>query len=59
MSARLPFTQAALRRAIVAAKQAGAAEVELRMPGAATIVIRILSPTNPEIDLAGNSEIIL
>ena len=42
------FTQADVARAIRAAKQAGAAEVEVRASGEATILIRLASSTAPE-----------
>lgn len=42
------ITQADVARAIRAAKQAGAAEVELRVGGSSTIIIRISPSTAPE-----------
>lgn len=53
------ITQADVARAIRAAKQAGAAEVELRVAGQATIVIRIGSSTTSESALAEAGEIVL
>jgi hypothetical protein len=53
------ITQADVARAIRAAKQAGAAEVELRITGQATILIRIASSTAPETPLAQPGEIVL
>ena len=52
------ITQADVARTIRAAKQAGAAEVEIRL-GAATIVIRIASSTGAETDLEPQREIVL
>lgn len=42
------FTQADVARAIRAAKQAGAAEVEVRASGHTTILIRLSPSTAPE-----------
>jgi|SoimicmetaTmtLAB_FD_contig_41_2874978_length_605_multi_1_in_0_out_0_2 hypothetical protein len=52
------ITQADFARAIRAAKQAGASEVEVRF-GAASIVVRIASSTGPEKTLEPVQEIIL
>jgi hypothetical protein len=54
------ITQADVARAIRAAKQAGASEVEVRVVGGqATIVIRIAPSTAPETSLAEPVEIVL
>jgi hypothetical protein len=54
------ITQADVARAIRAAKQAGAAEVEVRVAGQATILIRIASSTTSETTpLAQSGEIVL
>jgi hypothetical protein len=53
------ITQADVARAIRAAKQAGASEVEVRVGGQATIVIRIAPSTAPETSLAEPVEIVL
>jgi hypothetical protein len=57
---RATITQADIARAIRAAKQAGAAEIEVRV-GAATILVRIApSPsTGPETALEPVKEIVL
>jgi hypothetical protein len=52
------ITQADVARAIRAAKQAGAAEVELRVAGG-TMLIRIASSTAAETPLAQSGEIVL
>ena len=52
------ITQADIARAIRAAKQAGAAEVELTI-GSEKITIRIQSSTATEITLADTKEIVL
>lgn len=51
-------TQADIARAIRAAKQAGAAEVEVRL-GGATIFIRIAPSTDPDKPIAEPREIVL
>lgn len=53
------ITQADVARAIRAAKQAGAAEVEVRVPGQATMIIRLSPSTSPEKDLEPKREIVL
>jgi DNA-binding XRE family transcriptional regulator len=53
------ITQADVARAIRAAKQAGASEVEVRVGGQATIVIRIAPSTAQETSLAELVEIVL
>jgi hypothetical protein len=53
------ITQADVARAIRAAKQAGAAEVEIRTPGASTIVIRIASSTSDATALEPAGDIVL
>ncbi len=57
---RLPalLTQADIARAIRAAKQAGAAEVEVRV-GNASIVVRITPSTRQETTLEPSGEIVL
>jgi hypothetical protein len=52
------LTQADITRAIRAAKQAGAAEVEVRL-GAATILVRITPSTSTEKPIEGTREIVL
>jgi hypothetical protein len=55
-----PVTQADLARAIRAAKQSGAAEVEVRIGDRSVIVIRISSSTGTEAPgLEQSTEIIL
>ena len=59
MSGRLAnITQADIARAIRAAKQTGAAEVEVRI-GTASVVIRIEPSTTPETALAKLEQISL
>lgn len=53
------ITQADVARAIRAAKQAGAAEVEVRVGGQSTILIRIASSTAREKALEPEGEIVL
>ncbi len=53
------FTQADVARAIRAAKQAGAAEVEVRASGQATILIRLSPSTAPDQEPAPKGEIVL
>jgi hypothetical protein len=53
------FTQADVARAIRAARQAGAAEVELRVGDDATIVIRLAKSTGDETALAPAGEVVL
>jgi hypothetical protein len=53
------LTQADIARAIRAAKQAGAAEVEVRVGEQARIIIRIVSSTGDAMDLDGSREIVL
>jgi hypothetical protein len=52
------ITQADIARAIRAAKQAGAAEVEVRI-GVATILVRIAPSTAPEKHIEEDREIVL
>jgi hypothetical protein len=52
-------TQADIARAIRAARQAGAAEVEVRVGEQARIIIRIVSSTGAALDLDGSREIVL
>ena len=52
-------TQADLARAIRAAKQAGAGEVEVRIEGRAAIIIRIEPSTGEKIALEEPGEIVL
>jgi hypothetical protein len=52
------ITQADIARAIRAAKQAGAAEVEVRI-GVATILVRIAPSTAPEKPIEEDREIVL
>jgi hypothetical protein len=52
-------TQADIARAIRAARQAGAAEVEVRVGEQARIIIRIVSSTGDALDLDGSREIVL
>jgi hypothetical protein len=53
------ITQADIARAIRAAKQAGATEVEVRIGDQSTIVIRISSTGTAALDLERSAEIIL
>jgi hypothetical protein len=53
------ITQADVARAIRAAKQTGAAEVEVRISGQTSIVIRIAPSTAQEIALENSEEIVL
>jgi hypothetical protein len=53
------ITQADLARAIRAAKQTGASEVEVRVGGHATIIIRIAPSTVSETALVQREEIVL
>jgi hypothetical protein len=53
------ITQADVARAIRAAKQAGAAEVELRIGGRDAIIIRIAPSTGTNVALEESSEIVL
>jgi hypothetical protein len=53
------FTQADVARAIRAAKQAGAAEVEVRIGEQPSILIRLNSSTAAEKPLEGSGEIVL
>jgi hypothetical protein len=53
------FTQADVARAIRAAKQAGAAEVEVRIGGETTVVIRLKSSTVADEALAEGGELVL
>jgi hypothetical protein len=52
-------TQADIARAIRAARQAGAAEVEVRVGEQARIIIRIVSSTGDALGLDGSREIVL
>ena len=56
---RSQITQADIARIIRAAKQAGAAEVEVRLPQQSTIVIRLQPSAAPDIPLAPSEEIVL
>jgi hypothetical protein len=56
---RAAITQADIARIIRAAKQAGAAEVEVRLPQQSTIVIRLQPSASPDIPLAPSEEIVL
>ena len=51
------FTQADVARAIRAAKQEGAPEVEIRVPGNTTIIVRLRSSTESEEALDPKREI--
>ena len=53
------ITQADVARAVRAAKQAGAAEVEVRIGGQSSIVIRLNSSTDPQRTLEPTGEIVL
>jgi hypothetical protein len=53
------ITQADVARAIRAAKQAGAAEVELRIGGRDAIIIRIAPSTGKQSPLEESPEIVL
>jgi hypothetical protein len=53
------ITQADIARAIRAAKQAGAMEVEIRVGDCSVIVIRLGSCTDERVPLEQNQEIIL
>lgn len=53
------FTQADVARAIRAAKETGAAEVEVRLGGETTIVIRLSPSTSPEEPADPEREIVL
>jgi hypothetical protein len=53
------ITQADVARAIRAAKQTGAAEVEVRVGGQALILIRLKSSTGAESPLDQTKEIVL
>jgi hypothetical protein len=53
------ITQADVARAIRAAKQTGAAEVEVRIGGQASILIRLNSSTGAESPLDQTKEIVL
>jgi hypothetical protein len=52
-------TQADIARAIRAARQAGAAEVEVRVGEKARIIIRIVPSTGDAVDLEDSREIVL
>jgi len=58
---RRPATviQADIARAIRAAKQAGAVEVEVRVKGGTSILVRFVPSTPPEKSLEPTAEIIL
>jgi hypothetical protein len=56
---RAILTQADIARAIRAAKQEGATQVEIRVGHEATIVIKLASSTEPESGLEVSSEIVL
>jgi hypothetical protein len=53
------FTQADIARVIRAAKQAGAAEVEVHIGGKDAIVIRLSSTEMKAVDLEDSGEIVL
>jgi hypothetical protein len=53
------ITQADVARAVRAAKQAGAAEVEVRVGDKSKIVIRLKPSTGPESPLEESGEIVL
>lgn len=53
------ITQADVARAIRAAKAEGMGEVEVRVDGRATIVIRVAPSTAPQNDVAESGEIVL
>jgi len=53
------ITQADVARAIRAAKQAGAAEVEVRVGQQAVILVRIAASTSTVLPLADEEEIVL
>lgn len=53
------ITQADVARAIRAARQEGAAEVEVRTAGKSTIVIRLVSSTAPDSATENAEEIVL
>jgi hypothetical protein len=53
------ITQADVARVIRAAKQAGAAEVEVRIGDQGAIVIRIAPSTGTQVPLEQSSEIVL
>jgi hypothetical protein len=53
------ITQADIARAIRAAKQAGAAEVEVRVGDQAKIIIRINQSTGDNVALEASREIVL
>jgi hypothetical protein len=53
------ITQADVARIIRAAKQSGATEVEVRIGGQSSIVIRLNSSTAAEKPLEGSGEIVL
>jgi hypothetical protein len=56
---RAAITQADIARIIRAAIQAGAAEVEVRLPQQSTIVIRLQPSASPDISLAPSEEVVL
>ena len=53
------ISQADIARTIRAAKQAGAAVVEVRINGQSSILIRFSSSTEPDRSLEGTEEIVL
>jgi hypothetical protein len=53
------FTQADIARAIRAAKQTGAVEVEIRVTDKSSILIRVSSSTGPDKPLEVAEEIVL
>lgn len=53
------LTQADVARAIRAARQEGAAEVEVRLAGKSSIVIRLASSTAQDADTQNAEEIVL
>jgi hypothetical protein len=59
MSRRANITQADIARAVRAAKQAGASEVEVRIGGRDAIIIRLSSTETKAHDLEQSAEIVL
>jgi hypothetical protein len=53
------ITQQEIARTIRAAKQAGAAEIEVRIGDQASIIIRLMSTGGPTEAIAANEEIVL
>lgn len=59
MSKAATITQAEIARAICAAKKAGAAQVEVCLPGKAPFIVRLTDKESTEIPLAPEREIVL